>query len=172
MNAETVKKAIESILFVAGDAVEASDIANALEISAEEFDAIIDEMISERQESGCGVLVSRVEGKIQLCSNPEYTPYIEKVLQPVKKTRLSQSLLETLAIIAYRQPITRFEIEQIRGVKCNYSVAALIENGMILRAGRKKALGNPMMYVTSDEFLRHFGISSLEELPVLKREAE
>lgn len=172
MNAEAIKKTIESILFVAGDAVETADIAAALEISAEELNAIVDDMIRERQEGAFGVLVSRAEGRIQLCSNPEYTPYIEKVLQPVKKTRLSQSLLETLAIIAYRQPITRFEVEQIRGVKCNYSVAALIENGMILRAGRKKALGNPMMYVTSDEFLRHFGISSLDELPPLKQQAE
>lgn len=172
MNADNVKKIIESILFVAGDAVEASDIAVALEISDEEFSGIIDEMISEKMQGGAGVLVSRAEGRIQLCSNPEYTQYIEKVLQPAKKTRLSQSLLETLAIIAYRQPVTRFEIEQVRGVKCNYSVAALIENGMILRAGRKKALGSPMMYITSDEFLRHFGISSLEELPPLKQQAE
>jgi segregation and condensation protein B len=172
LNAETIKKTIESILFVAGDAVETSDIANALEISADELSGIIDDMIRERQEAASGVFISRAEGRIQLNSNPRYTPYIEKVLQPVKKTRLSQSLLETLAIIAYRQPITRFEIEQIRGVKCNYSVAALIENGMIIRAGRKKALGNPMMYVTSDEFLRHFGISSLEELPPLIQQAE
>jgi segregation and condensation protein B len=98
-------------------------------------------------------------------------PYIDRVLQPVKKTSLSQSTLETLAIIAYKQPITRFEIEQIRGVQCNYSVAMLIEKGLVMRTGRKKSLGNPMLYATSDEFLRHFGISSLDELPKLK-EAE
>ncbi len=172
MNADDIKKAIESILFVAGDAVESSDIAAALEVSEEDLAAVIEEMILERQRENAGVMITRVEGRIQLCSNPAYTQYIERVLQPVKKTRLSQSLLETLAIIAYRQPITRIEIEQVRGVKCNYSVAALIESGLIIRAGRKKTLGNPMMYVTSDEFLRHFGISSLDELPVLNEQAQ
>jgi segregation and condensation protein B len=172
LNADDIKKAIESILFVAGDAVEASDIASALEVGEEELAAIIDDMILARQQENAGVLITRVEGRIQLCSNPMFTQYIERVLQPVKKTRLSQSLLETLAIIAYRQPITRIEIEQVRGVKCNYSVAALIESGLVVRAGRKKTLGNPMMYVTSDEFLRHFGISSLDELPALNEQAE
>lgn len=172
MNAEEIKKIIESILFVAGDAVAVSNISSALEISEEEIKNIIDEMIWDRQQKNEGVLLIKVEDGVQLCSNPLYTAYIESVLQPVKKTKLSQSLLETLAIIAYRQPITRAEVEQVRGVKCNYSVAALIESGLIERAGRKKTLGNPMMYVTSDEFLRHFGISSLDELPALKQLSE
>lgn len=168
MNGETIKKAIESILFVAGDAIEMQSIAEALDITSEELSRLAEEIIEEKKREGSGVILVRVENKLQLCSNPEYTQYIEKVLQPVRKTRLSQSLLETLAIIAYRQPITRFEIERIRGVKCNYSVAALIENGLIVRAGRKKALGNPIVYATSDEFLRHFGLSSIEEMPALK----
>lgn len=172
MNPEDIKKIIESILFVAGDAVALKDIADALEISEEELKRIIDEMIWDRQQQNQGVLITKVEDGVQLCSNPLYTAYIDKVLQPVKKTKLSQSLLETLAVIAYRQPITRAEIEQVRGVKCNYSVAVLIESGLIERAGRKKTLGNPMMYITSDEFLRHFGISSLGELPPLKQLSE
>jgi segregation and condensation protein B len=167
LNEETIKNILESILFVAGDAVEISAVAEVLEISSDELSILADNIIEEKKRNNSGVLLTKVEDKLQLCSNPEYTQYIEKALQPVKKTRLSQSLLETLAIIAYRQPITRFEIEQIRGVKCNYSVAALIENGLILRAGRKKALGNPIMYATSEEFLRHFGITSLEEMPSL-----
>jgi segregation and condensation protein B len=168
LNKETVKKIIESILFVAGDAVDISDIAAVLEVEINELSGIVDELITEDKNNSAGILITRIDEKLQLCSNPEYTQYIEKTLQPVKKTRLSQSILETLAIIAYRQPITRFEIEQIRGVKCNYSVAVLIENGLIIRAGRKKALGNPMMYVTSENFLRHFGISKLDELPPIK----
>jgi segregation and condensation protein B len=167
LNEENIKNILESILFVAGDAIEISAVADVLEISREELSDIADRFIEEKKRNDSGILLTKVEDKLQLCSNPEYTQYIEKVLQPVKKTRLSQSLLETLAIIAYRQPITRFEIEQIRGVKCNYSIAALIENGLIVRAGRKKALGNPLMYVTSEEFLRHFGITSLEEMPSL-----
>ncbi len=169
MNAEDIKKIIESILFVAGDAVAVKDIAAALEAGEDELGRIIDEMIWDRQQQNSGALIVKVGEGVQLCSNPLYTPYIDRVLQPVKKTKLSQSLLETLAIIAYRQPVTRMEVEQVRGVKCNYSVAALIESGLIERAGRKKTLGNPMMYITSEEFLRHFGISTLEELPPLRQ---
>ncbi|NLT96776.1 MAG: SMC-Scp complex subunit ScpB, partial [Christensenellaceae bacterium] len=153
--------------FMAGDAVEASDIAAALEIETEQLDEIVTRMMEKRLQERSGLQIIKVGSKLQMCTNPEYTPYIEKVLAPVKKTRLSQSMLETLAIIAYKQPITRFEIEQIRGVKSSYSIAALIEKGLIQRAGRKKTLGNPMLYVTSDEFLRHIGLQSLDELPPL-----
>jgi segregation and condensation protein B len=171
LNEDQIKNAIESILFVAGDAVAISEIAAALEMDADTLTRIADEMAEQRQQTVAGILLKRVGDKLQLCSNSEYMPYIDRVLQPVKKTRLTQSTLETLAIIAYKQPITRFEIEQIRGVQCNYSVAMLIEKGLVMRTGRKKSLGNPMLYATSDEFLRHFGISSLDELPKLK-EAE
>ena len=168
MTDEQLKKALESILFVAGDAVALSDIALALEVDEETLAHVADELAEQKRQTSDGTLLVRVDDKLQLCSNPEYMPYIDRVLQPVKKTRLSQSTLETLAIIAYRQPITRFEIEQIRGVQCNYSVAMLIEKGLVVRAGRKKSLGNPMLYTTSDEFLRHFGIASLSELPQLR----
>ncbi len=170
MNETEIKKALESILFVAGDAVALCDIAAALETDEITLARIADELAQQKKESADGVMLKRVGDKLQLCSNPCYMPYIDRVLQPVKKTRLSQSTLETLAIIAYKQPITRFEIEQIRGVQCNYSVAMLVERGLVVRVGRKKSLGNPMLYATSDEFLRHFGISSLAELPQLKEE--
>ena len=168
MNEEQIKKALESILFVAGDAVALAEIAVALEVDEAELARIVDELAEEKAKSSGGVLIKRVGDKLQLCSNPEYMPFIDRVLQPVKKTRLSQSMLETLAIIAYRQPVTRFDIEQIRGVQCNYSIAMLIEKGLVARVGRKKSLGNPMLYATSDEFLRHFGIASLTELPRLR----
>lgn len=168
MTEEQLKKALESILFVAGDAVALSDIALALEVDEATLVCAADELAEQKRQASDGVLLARVGDKLQLCSNPEYMPYIDRVLQPVKKTRLSQSTLETLAIIAYKQPITRFEIEQVRGVQCNYSVAMLVEKGLVVRVGRKKSLGNPMLYATSDEFLRHFGISSLQELPALK----
>lgn len=170
MNEIEIKKALESILFVAGDAVSLSDIVVALEIDEITLARMADELAEQKKQAAEGVLLKRVGDKLQLCSNPEYMPYIDRVLQPIKKTRLSQSTLETLAIIAYKQPITRFEIEQIRGVQCNYSVAMLVERGLVTRVGRKKSLGNPMLYATSDEFLRHFGISSLAELPQLKEE--
>lgn len=167
MNGEIITGALESILFMAGDAVEISDIAAVLNIETAQLLGIVDREIERRQQEHAGMMLVKVDSKLQLCTNPEYSPYIEAVLAPVKKSRLSQSLVETLAIIAYKQPITRFEIEQIRGVKSSYSVATLIERGLIFRAGRKKALGNPVLYATSDEFLRHFGLRSLEELPEL-----
>ena len=169
MPSQYLKNILESILFVAGDAVDISDLSHALEIDREKIDAIAEEMICERTEAGSGIQIVRIDDKLQMCTNPDYMPYIDKVLQPVKKSRLSQSLLETLTIIAYKQPVTRFEIEQVRGVQSNYSIATLIEKGLIKRAGRKKTLGNPMLYATSDEFLRHFGISSLDDLPPLKK---
>ncbi len=168
MNDNAIKNTVESILFVAGDAVELKTLVEALDVDADALHRIIDEMICEREAMNAGVLVKRVEDKIQMCTNPVYMEQIDKALQPVKKARLSQSLIETLAIIAYKQPITRFEIEQIRGVRSNYSVATLLERGMIERVGRKKSLGNPMLYATNDEFLRHFGLSSLKDLPPLK----
>jgi segregation and condensation protein B len=168
LNEEQIKKALESILFVAGDAVALSEIAPALEVDEVTLARIADELAEQKTRAVEGVLVRRVGDKLQMCSNPEYMLFIDRVLQPVKKTRLSQSTMETLAIVAYRQPVTRFEIEQIRGVQCNYSIAMLVERGLVIRIGRKKSLGNPMLYGTSDEFLRHFGISSLDELPRLK----
>jgi segregation and condensation protein B len=167
LNEEMIIGALESILFMAGDAVEISEIATVLDIEPSQLNEIVDRLIQKREQEHAGMLPVKLDSKLQLSTNPEYSACIEAVLAPVKKSRLSQSLVETLAIIAYKQPITRFEIEQIRGVKSSYSVATLIEKGLILRAGRKKTLGNPVLYVTSDEFLRHFGLRSLEELPEL-----
>ncbi len=165
MNEQTVIGALESILFVAGDPVEIDVLAAALDISSEELIAIADRLLDVRLRENAGIIIKRIEDKLQLRTNEAYAQYVETVVSPVKKSRLSQSLIETLAIIAYKQPVTRFEIEQIRGVKCNYSIAMLIEKGLIERSGRKKSLGNPMLYITSDEFLRHFNLRSVKELP-------
>jgi len=167
LNDDMIAGALESILFMAGDAVEISDIAATLEIETEQLESIVEQMMEKRRRERSGLHIIRVDSKLQMCTNQEYSHYIEAALAPVKKSRLSQSMIETLAIIAYKQPVTRFEIEQIRGVKSSYSVAALVEKGLILRAGRKKTLGNPVLYVTSDEFLRHFGLRSVDELPEL-----
>jgi len=165
LNEQEIMNALESILFVSGDAVSIHELAAALETDTDALEKIADTLIKRKQEQNAGILLMRVDDKLQLCTNMAYAPCIESALQPVKKSRLSQSMLETLAIIAYKQPITRFEIEQIRGVKSNYSVATLIEKGLIVRTGRKKTLGNPMLYATSDEFLRHFQLRTLADLP-------
>ena len=167
MNKQEIKNALLSTLFVAGDAVSTADLAVSLEIPEKQLITIADEMIKENEAQNSGILLKKVGKKLQLSSNPKYVQYIDKTLAPIRKSRLSQALLETLAIIAYKQPITRIEIEQVRGVACNYSLAMLIETGMIVRSGHKKTLGNPILYSTSDEFLRHFGIESLKDLPTI-----
>lgn len=168
MNQQELNNSLMSILFVSGDAVSIKDLSSSLEVSEEDISNAAEEMILKAEQENAGILIRRLPGKLQLCSNPKYTEKIDNALAPVRKSRLSQSLLETLAIIAYRQPITRIEIEQVRGVSCNYSLAMLIEHGLIVRSGKKKTLGNPMLYSTNDEFLRHFGIESLEDLPKLE----
>lgn len=171
MNEQEIQNRLESILFVAGDAVSVAELAAALEMEPDALGEAAARIIERKRRENAGILITRVGDKLQLSSNTAYAPEIENVLQPVKKSRLSQSMLETLAIIAYKQPITRYEIEQIRGVKSNYSVATLIEKGMIYRAGKKKTLGNPVLYATSDEFLRHFQLGTLDDLPSIN-EAE
>ena len=108
---------------------------------------------------------------MQLTTRPDYAPYIERLLQPIQKQSLSQAAMETLSIIAYRQPVTKAEIEAVRGVKCDYSVASLVNKELICEVGRRESLGRPILYGTTPKFLQHFGIESLEELPPMKLEA-
>ena len=111
--------------------------------------------------------VRRYGDHLRMETRPEFAPYVERLLQPVQRQSLSQTAMETLAVIAYRQPVTKGEIEQIRGVKCDYSVQSLLHKGLIREAGRKEALGRPILYATTDRFLEHFGISDIRELPPL-----
>ncbi len=168
MRETAIENALVAILFVAGDAVPLRELAVSLDITEKSLLAIANDMIAQQEKQESGILLKKVDNKLQLCSNPKYLPSIDKALAPIRKSRLSQSLLETLSIIAYKQPITRIEIEQVRGVACNYSLSMLLEHGLIERKGHKKTLGNPLLYVTNDEFLRHFGIESLKKLPSLK----
>ena len=168
MHDQKIKAIIETMLFVAGEAVGIDDIAAVLEEDEEKIKRIVADMIREREINESGIKLINLEGKIQLCTNKLYSDYIEKLLQPEKTRVLTQSALETLAIIAYKQPVTRAEIEEIRGVRCNYSLAMLSEKRLIVQLGRKDTLGHPILYGTNDEFLRHFGISRLEELPEIE----
>ena len=109
----------------------------------------------------------RYEESLQLCTRPQYREILEKVLQPVRKQTLTQAALETLAVVAYRQPITRMEVEQIRGVQCDRAMATLVHWGLIEERGRRETVGRPILYGTTEKFLQHFALSSLEELPKL-----
>lgn len=171
MDKDQVSSIIEAILFVAGDPVDVKAIARALEISDKEAETALNALGSRLDYERRGLHMKRFGAKAQLCIRPEYAPYVEKLLQPVQKQSLGQAAMETLSIVAYRQPITRSEIEEIRGVKCDYSVQMLLSRGLICESGRKDTVGHPIIYATTDEFLNHFGIASLSELPPIEEVA-
>ena len=160
-----MKGRIEAILFVAGEAVSIKDLAKALQAEETtvktELDAIRDEYDYEQR----GFLLKRFGDKVQLATRPMYAQDVLRLLQPVQQQSLSQAAMETLAVVAYKQPVTRAEVEQIRGVKCDYSLQSLINKGLIREAGRKDTIGRPILFCTTDEFLSHFGLEGLEGLP-------
>lgn len=156
---------VEAILFVTGNAVEKREICRALEILPVELEETLDALESGYDFDRRGLRLLRFGEHVQLATRPDYAPYVEKLLQPVQKQSLSQAVMETLAVIAYKQPVTKAEIEAIRGVKCDYSVQSLSSKGLIEEIGRRETLGRPILYGTTDAFLRHFCISSLSELP-------
>ena len=156
---------VEAILFVTGNAVEKKEICRAMEITEAELEETLDALESGYDFDRRGLRLLRFGAHVQLATRPDYAAYVEKLLQPVQRQSLSQAVMETLAVIAYRQPVTKAEIEQIRGVKCDYSVQSLVAKGLIEEVGRKETLGRPILYGTTDAFLRHFCLSSLAELP-------
>ena len=158
-------KIIEAILFVSGEPVQLGAVARALEVTELEVSAAADELASDYDYNRRGICLKRFGSHIQLSTRPDYAPQIEKLLQPIQKQSLSQAALETLAVVAYKQPVTRLDIEAVRGVKCDYSVQSLMNKGLIEEVGRKETLGRPILYGTTDAVLSHFGLTSLEDLP-------
>ena len=159
-----LSKIIESILFVSGKAVEESFIREKLEITGKQYSQALDELL--KQYSGdSGIHLLRFNKKIQFASNPNYAKQVEAVLNPIKERELTNAMLETLAIVAYKQPITRIEIEEIRSVDCTYAVQNLMRLGMIEVVGRKDTIGKPLLFGTTDDFLKRFSISEVQDLP-------
>ena len=156
---------VEAILFVTGNAVEKSEICRAMNLTEEELEETLNALEGGYDYDRRGLRLLRFGRHVQLATRPDYAKYVEKLLQPVQKQSLSQAVMETLAVIAYRQPVTKAEIELIRGVKCDYSVQTLVTRGLIAEVGRKDALGRPILYGTTDAFLRHFCLNSLADLP-------
>ena len=169
MDFEQLQRAIEAILFAAGERIELSRLAMALETDENEVaaaaDALADTLSFERR----GIRILRLDSGYQMVSSGEMADYITKALETRKPPKLSSSQLETLTIIAYYQPATKAMVEQIRGVDSAYSVAALINKKLIEEAGRLNVPGRPIQYKTTPDFLRTFGISSLEELPPVEK---
>ncbi|MDL0298219.1 SMC-Scp complex subunit ScpB, partial [Clostridioides difficile] len=137
-----------------------------------EIEIMLNLLIEEYREQNRGIQIIKLENKYQMCTNKDYAEYIKKIIEPKKKKSLSQATLETLTIIAYKQPITKVEIEDIRGVKCDKVLQTLFENELIREAGRLNKIGKPIIYKTTDEFLKLLNIESLEELPPIENYQE
>lgn len=158
---------IEAILFAAGESVPVARLSLILGVGEEEVLAAAEELREKYESEQRGMRILRLDDRLQMCSAPEFAPYISKVLEQRKPPMLSQPALETLAVVAYFQPVTRAYVEQVRGVDSSYTVSALCERGLIEECGRLEVPGRPAIFRTTDVFLRTMGISSLAELPPL-----
>lgn len=161
---ETLANIIESVVFVSGTAIAAQDIADKLEVSERQvLDAAKKLQAKYNEKSGINLLI--FNKKLQFSSNPKYADDVASVLNPIREKALSKTLLESAAIIAYKQPVTRLDLEEIRGVDSEYAIQTLLKLGIIEVVGRKDAIGRPVLFGTTDEFLKRFQISSLADLP-------
>lgn len=164
--ADQVKGAIECILLVSGGPVTVDQFAAVLEVPGERVRLALWELGQEY--AGRGLQIQEVAGGYQLCTRPELAEYVERFLRLDHREPLSQAALETLAIVAYRQPVTRAEVEAVRGVRCEHVLERLVERHLIREVGRRPTLGRPILYGTSEGFLRYFGLRDLNALPPLK----
>ena len=167
MKLEKREAAIEAILFTMGDAVEAEKIAAAIELDTPSTEKLLHEMMERYRKEDRGIQMIELDHSYQLCTKKEYYETLIKIARQPQKIVLTDVLMETLSIIAYKQPVTRIEIEKIRGVKSDHAVNKLVEFGLVKELGRLDAPGKPLLFGTTEEFLRHFGVQSLEELPVI-----
>lgn len=164
MEPNKIASAVETLLFMVGEPLDTEDIKKVIGVTEMEFRQGI-ELLEQKYSGDSGILLKEFGEKMQFSTNPVNACYVEDLLNPVQKKSLSQAALEVLSIIAYCQPVTRGEIEQIRGVKCDYSVMSLKQKGLIEEVGHKDVIGRPVLFGTTDLFLRHFGLNSLDDLP-------
>ncbi len=165
---ENISNVVEAIIFASGQPIQKKDLCEKIpELTTQELNKIVKQLQKKYGEEN-GILLVEFNGKLQFTSNPRYGDTVADILTPLKEKSLTKTLLEVLSTIAYKQPITKLEIEDMRGgVNSEYAITGLLKAGLIEVVGRKKAVGNPMLYGTTDEFLKKFEISSLEELPDL-----
>ncbi len=169
MAQQHIMSAIEAILFASGLPVEAERFAATLECDVSEVHAALSELMTNYENEKRGIKIVRLEQKYQMCSDAAYGEYVRQVMDHRRNLPLSNAALEILSIVAYNQPVTKSYVEQIRGVDCFYGVNSLLEKGLLQECGRLDAPGRPILYKTTDEFLRVFGISSVDELPELPK---
>lgn len=161
------KAQIEAILFTMGESVEINKIANALDIKPGQVKKIVKEMQKELESEDRGIKIIELENAYQMCSKPEMYEALIKIAKQPKRQVLTDVLMETLSIIAYKQPITKSEIERIRGVKSDFAVNKLVEYMLVEEVGRMDTPGRPLLFGTTEEFLRRFGVESSDTLPVI-----
>jgi len=167
LSKEEAAHILEGVLFAMGNSVSVDKMANAVGKTKDEVTEIIDEMAASWEAEGRGVRIQKLEDSYQMCTDVSVYEYLIRIAKQPKKYTLTDSLMETLSIIAYKQPITKSEIEKIRGVSSDHAVNRLVEFSLVEEIGRLDAPGRPMLFGTTEEFLRSFGVTSIEELPVL-----
>ena len=169
-NISNMEAAIEAVLFTMGTSVETSKLAAAIEQDEQTTRRLVRNMMDKYNAKDRGICIIELEDSFQMCTKKEYYDNLIRVVSQPKKHTLTDSALETLSIIAYKQPVTRLEVEQIRGVKSDYAVNKLLEYNLITELGRLDEPGRPILFGTTEEFLRSFGLSSVEDLPELSPE--
>ena len=170
MSIEKTEAAIEAILFTMGESVEAEKIAVAIEHDVDTTVKIIHNMMDKYENEDRGIKINELEGSFQLCTKEEYYDNLIRICSQPRRYTLTDAALETLSIIAYKQPVTKIEIEKIRGVNSDRSVNKLVELELVKEVGRLDAPGRPMLFGTTEEFLRTFGVGSIDELPVISED--
>lgn len=168
MNKKTIKSAFESMMYIWGEPLPASQAGEIFNISQSEAVELFRELQKEYLEEGRGIVIREVNKSFQFVTKEENADYIERLCTPVKAKRLSQSALEVLAIIAYKQPVTKGQIEAIRGIKCDRVLEGLLAKDLIENLGRSDAIGRPILYGTTDNFLKNFGFTSIKDLPEIE----
>lgn len=167
MDRQKEKAILEAILFTMGESVEIERLATVIEKDRKYTKELLLEMKEEFEGKECGITLMELDESFQMCTKAEMYEYLIKIAKTPRKYVLTDTLLETLSIVAYKQPVTKAEIEKIRGVSCDHAVNRLVEFGLIMEVGRMDAPGRPLFFGTTEEFLRSFGVKSLEELPEL-----
>ena len=167
MDKKKQKAVLEAILFTMGEAVEAERLAEVIELDLKKTKALLKELQNDYAKEDRGINLIELDGSFQMCTKAEMYEYLIKIAKTHRKLVLSDSVLETLSIIAYKQPVTKSEIEKIRGVSCDFAVNKLLEYELVMEVGRLDAPGRPILFGTTEQFLRSFGVKSLEELPEL-----
>lgn len=168
MDKNKLKSIIESILFVWGDPISFEDISKALSLNKKYTREILYDMMENYKRDESGLRLREVDGKFQLGTKPENHEFLKKLIKEKNEKNLSKPALETLSIIAYKQPVTKIEVEELRGVNCDSTIKGLMDFDLIEISGKLDRIGHPNLYSTTDKFLQKFGIKNLEELPALE----